>query len=340
MPAASQPGHRQPRTRIRWWRTEAPVQPVPPDALVLSRRRVYILPTRHGVAFAFALFVMLLGSVNYNLSLGFVLTFLLAAVGVVSMIHTYRNLAWLTIASLRSDPVFAGEVARIAVRVDNPGPVVRCRIALCVPGEEPDEIDVPASGRVPAAIRLPATGRGWLQPERIVVSTRYPLGLCRAWSNVAIAAGCIVYPRPEADGPPPPRNGPAARAGTAGGSGRDDFAGVRPYVPGDPPRHIDWKADARGQGLVVKQFTGGAMPETWLDWHALPADLDPEARLSRLVRWVLELDACRERYGLRLPDRLLPPGDGGAHRARCLEALALHRPAPAAPRDTAGVLPQ
>jgi uncharacterized protein (DUF58 family) len=339
MPAALQPGHRQPRIRIRWWRTDAPLQAAAPDALVLSRRRVYILPTRHGVAFAFALFVMLLGSVNYNLSLGFVLTFLLAAVGIVSMIHTYRNLAWITIAAARSEPVFAGDIARIAVRIDNPGPVARCRIALCIPGEAPDEIDVPASGRGQAAVPLRATGRGWLQPARIVVSTRYPLGLCRAWSNVAIAAGCIAYPRPEAEGPPPPCSGPAARAGTTGGSGRDDFAGVRPYLPGDPPRHIDWKADARGQGLVVKQFAGGAMAETWLDWHALPAELDTEARLSRLARWVLELDARRERYGLRLPDRSLPVGDGGTHRDRCLEALALHRPTPAAGRETAGVPP-
>ena len=43
--------------------------------LVLNQRRIYIMPSRQGLAFVFVLILMLLGDINYNLSLGYVLTF-------------------------------------------------------------------------------------------------------------------------------------------------------------------------------------------------------------------------------------------------------------------------
>ena len=63
--------------------------------IFLAQRRVYILPTRQGLMFGLALVLMLIGSINYNLSLGFVLTFLLAGMGIVAILHSFRNIAHL-----------------------------------------------------------------------------------------------------------------------------------------------------------------------------------------------------------------------------------------------------
>jgi uncharacterized protein (DUF58 family) len=135
---------------------------------------------------------------------------------------------------------------------------------------------------------------------------------------------CLVYPRPD-DGrlPLPEPAGGRGEKRVAGG-GSDDFAGLRAYQTGDSPRHIDWKAAARGQGLQTKVFSGRAAAELWLDWNQLPPGLDLESRLSRLTRWVLLADQDGLRYGLRLPGMELAPDTGEPHRLACLRELALY----------------
>jgi len=54
----------------------------------------------------------------------------------------------------------------------------------------------------------------------------------------------------------------------------------------------------------------------------IPA-VDAETRLSILTRWIIDADRLQRDYGLRLPGLAYPPAHGGAHRHRCLEALAL-----------------
>src|ERR1051325_10129078 len=83
--------------------------------VVLVQRRIFILPTRAGIFFGFVVLLMLTGSINYSLSLGYILTFLLASLGVTAMLHTFRNLAGLRVAPARTSPVFAGETALFAV---------------------------------------------------------------------------------------------------------------------------------------------------------------------------------------------------------------------------------
>ena len=96
----------------------------------LSQRRVYILPSRQGLTFSLSLLVMLIGSINYNLSLGYLLTFLLAGVGIVSILHTFRNLAYLYISPGRAEPVFAGGEAHFQLHIENRGNNERFAIAF------------------------------------------------------------------------------------------------------------------------------------------------------------------------------------------------------------------
>ena len=48
------------------------------DSITLTQRNVYILPTRPGLMLALTLLVLLVASINYQLNLGYLLTFLLA----------------------------------------------------------------------------------------------------------------------------------------------------------------------------------------------------------------------------------------------------------------------
>ena len=95
--------------------------PPEPGTVVLVHRRVYIVPARLGWIFGGVLGVLLIGSINYALSLGFALTFLLAALGLTGMVHTARNLARIAITAGRAEPVFAGESAQFRLYLDGRG---------------------------------------------------------------------------------------------------------------------------------------------------------------------------------------------------------------------------
>jgi uncharacterized protein (DUF58 family) len=288
----------------------------------LRYRRIYILPTRNGLLFGVMLLVMWLGSVNYNNSMGFALTFLLASLAVVAILHTFRNLLGLTVEPLPAAPVFAGEPAEFALRVSVPGRSGRSAIGLQHDAQLHTLTDIGTDAPGMLTLRLPSERRGWLQPGRCALFTIYPLGLFRAWSWLRLDLRCLVYPRPEADAvPPPPGFDPLGDGGGSGGS--EDLAGLRPYRPGDSLRHVHWKTVARGLPPQTKLFAGGGNSRLWLDWDAA-AGADTEARLSRLCRWVIDAEAAGARYGLRLPGSEIAPGSGPTHYHRCLSALALY----------------
>lgn len=295
--------------------------------VALGQRRVYILPTRGGLAFGVTLMLMLVGSINYNLSLGFILTFLLAGVGVVCMLHTWRNLAHVTLRPGKSHPVFAGDLARFPVAVRNPGSLPRTSLSIQLKARDAVFFDIGPDLESVVGTAMPAEKRGMMSPGRFRIFTTYPLGLFYAWANVDLELSCLVYPKPEPGRVPLPPTQNASGEGGASGIGDDDFAGLRTYHPGDSPRRIAWKAAARSDTFLTKQFSGSAAAELWLDFGDIPAALGLEARLSRMSRWVMEAEMAGLSFGLRLPGLELDPATGLAHRDRCLQALALFQPA-------------
>jgi len=295
-----------------------------PGVVFLSQRRVYILPTRHGLTFGLAVILMLIGSINYNLSLGYVLTFLLAGLGIVSILHTFRNLAHLYVSAGRVAPVFAGDTAQFELVFENKSDFDRHSLDVACRGVRVS-CDAPAHQHCSVALPVKAEKRGWLQLERVTVDTRFPLGLMRAWSYVQPDMRALVYPRPDLAPLPPEHSDADTGNAISAGAGTDDFAGLRPYHASDSPRHIAWKASARSEVLLTKLFAGRAASELWFDWDRLPAGMYAEARLSRLARWVMLAEERGLRYGLRLPGVEVPLGEGFAHRERCLKELALYR---------------
>ena len=291
----------------------------------LGSRNVFVLPTRPGLLYATVVLTMLIASINYRLSLGYALSFLVAAVALVAMLQTWRNLSSLVLRSGRAEPVFAGEIAELKLVVRNPGPIERFALSFLAPGmSQPEHFDAPAGAEQSVSIAVPAMRRGWQPAPRLRIETRFPLGIWRAWSWWQPALRLLVYPQPEPPGTPLPARQASAGEGQAHGRGEQDLAALRPWQEGDSPRRVAWKAMARTatDELIVRQYEGGDFGELALDWNDLPGNWDAEQRLSRLTRWVLEADAIGVRYALRIPGATLSPDAGPAHRARCLEALA------------------
>jgi uncharacterized protein (DUF58 family) len=313
---------------ITWALRVRPPEPVP---VVLTQRRVYVLPTRGGLLYAISLLVLLIGAINYNLSLGYGLVFLLGGLGIVAILHSFRNLAGTSITVGAPAPVFAGDTARFPLILHNADPRERRLLRLALTEQSPVSTDIPPQGSTRILLPLPATRRGWLALPRVTIDTVWPLGLVRCWSYAAPALASLVYPRP-ADAVPelinaaPPFANPQ-NSRLQSDSGDEDFAGLRRHQPSDPPHHVAWKTAARlgpEAALQTKQFSGTAAQALWFDWAMLPATLDVETRLSILARWVLDAEDAGLSWGLRLPGGEIPQAHGPAHTHACLKALALH----------------
>jgi uncharacterized protein (DUF58 family) len=317
-----------PRRRFRaWWQGRLTRS----ATHTLDQRNIYILPTRAGVLFAITIVTLLVASINYQLNLGYALTFLLAGCGAVSIHLTHNTLRGLTLRLRPVTPVYAGDPATLEVVLSSPG---RARHGIGLKIESASGwtlswVDVPDGGHASAQVSFIPDTRGRHEVPTLSAETRFPLGLFRAWTVWRPAGEVMVYPRPEEPAAPLP----LPRA-VPGGPMRGrplqgvEVEGVRPYRRGDPLRTVAWKKAAQslasGGELVSRDTSASAHQELWLEWDAC-GPLAPEERLSRLCAWVLAAERAGADYGLRLPGVEMPRAQGADHRRRCLEALALWR---------------
>lgn len=309
----------------RWWQSRLPRT----DTQTLTQGNVYILPTRAGWMFGLTLVVLLLASVNYQLNLGYVLTFLLAGSGVVSMHITHATLRGLTLHLRPVAPAFAGGAAVLDIVITTPGSA-RFGIGLRVL-EATDStlawLDVPAGGQAISHVTFVPPHRGRHDVPTLSAETRFPLGLFRVWTVWRPAATLLVYPKLEVGAPALPAARPVAGGTSASRSSEGgEIEGVRGYRRGDALKLIAWKKAAQaletGAELVSRDTSVSTRHELWLDWAAC-GSLAPEERLSRLAAWTVAAARAGADFGLRLPGIELAPAAGEAQQQHCLETLAL-----------------
>ncbi|HEX2544302.1 MAG TPA: DUF58 domain-containing protein [Ramlibacter sp.] len=332
MPAAQQQRHSSSvinpvafaRRRFRqWWQARLPLA----DTLTLTQRNVYILPTRPGFMLGATLLVLLVGSINYQLNLGYLLTFLLAGSAAVGMHVCHATLRGLTLNLMPPAAQFAGAAAMLSVVLSNSRKSVRYGVGLAVLDATHEDhwtwTDVPAQGTCTVHVAFRPERRGLHRVPPLTAETRFPLGTFRVWTVWRPAAQVLVYPQPEAHPPPlPPGEPRAGGAATARVQTTGEFEGVRAYRRGDPLKMVVWKKAAKSDELVSRDTMQSQRQELWLDFDQCGV-ADPEARISRLAAWVLQADKLGSDYGLRVPGQQVAPAAGEAHKRRCLEVLAL-----------------
>ncbi len=286
----------------------------------------FFSPTRNLAALSFVLTAMWYAASSQNNAAAYLLFFALTSAFVVSLPRTFLNLGGLHATVEAIKPAFAGNDVEVPVEIDNRARAARFGVSICLPDrpdsdEQLDQIRAEQAAR--ATLRFVAPQRGEYRVARLRLATVYPFGFVRATKEVKADQSFVVYPKPAGDPQLPidrtaqlPDH-PQPQLGEG-----DDFAGVRAYVPGESQRHIDWKAVARGQELMTKQFTTEAGGTFYVDLADAGAG-DLEDRLSQLALWVLEAERMRRPYGLRLNELEIAPSLGEMHFHRCLRALAL-----------------
>lgn len=299
-------------------------------SVTLKRRRLYIFPTRQGFLFGLLLLIMLLGSINYNNSMGYILTFLLAGIGHSCILHTYKNLSGLVLTAENAQAVYCGDKAYFIIRIDNSNNNARFSVKLSKLDEgrrfrlskHADTItDVNASGITHVKLPVMTTERGDLSLGRISISTSYPLGLLMCWSYYDTDVTMLVYPKPMGDSHLPIHQSQQQEQDLGQESGNQDFSGLKPYRPGHSPAHLHWKLYARNEELLLKEFKGGGSQQLTLDWQQLQ-NLDTERALSQLCLWINIAERDGIAYQLILPSFKSSLNNGEQHQHECLSALA------------------
>lgn len=289
--------------------------------VTIDRRRIYIIPTRFGIALGLLLVAMLLAGLNYNSNLALAFGFMLASLVLVAMHHCHRNLQGLIVDAGDDVDAFAGGASHFDFLLRNDAAIDRCDIEVRCRDDAAATHSVGSCDERRAQVAMPALHRGIVRLERFELRTRHPFGWFRAWTYVHTPLTAFVAPEPRGSLALPVRASGVEKMGQAAGRGDEDFAGLRPYVAGEPLKHMAWKVLARGAEPAVRIYAATATQSEWLDWSDL-IELDTEARLSQLCRWVLDSDRGRGSYGLRLPGLEITPTRGAIHRRECLRALA------------------
>ncbi|MCG8393890.1 MAG: DUF58 domain-containing protein [Pseudomonadales bacterium] len=289
--------------------------------VVLNQKRIFIFPTGYGFFYLLVAGLLFIGGINYENNLILALSFLLASLFMVAILHTYRNLSGLGLRNGDSESGFAGEEGALEVVLFSRRRDHHC-IVLQWKGQDAQQVSVNGGEETSLWLNLPLAARGRVFAPRLKVQSRFPLGLLRAWSYVTLDHYCLAWPVPETSRDCPADGGREnQQAASSGRSGNEEYMGLRDYVPGDSLRKIDWKGYARGRGLNTKQFEEPVGGRLWLRWDRLQG-IPEERRLSILCHWVLVLDQQHQPYGLTLPGLKLAPDSGDAHRWRALDALA------------------
>ena len=312
------------------------------DQLTLTQSNVYILPSRAGWAMLATLIVLLVAAINYQLNLGYLLTFLLAGSAAASMVVGHGNLRGLqlslqTAMSARGHGgCFAHAPCPLNFKLHNRRRTRRWGIGLALHQSRQSAdhsnawswVDVPEQGSTAVQLSFMPQQRGLHDFPPVSILTRYPLGAFRVWALWRPKTPVWVYPAPEANAPPlPPASPEAGGRSSAQVRSGEEFDGVRAYQTGDPLKLVVWKKAAQSFAAGSHQLVSRDRPfahhhRLWLDIRQTGL-ADHEARLSRLTAWVLMAEQQGRTWGLRLSGgKEVAPGSGAQHTTRCLEALA------------------
>lgn len=310
--------------RQRMDRYIAARNPVSSGQILLHNRRLYILPTRFGYLYAIMQIVLLLAAINYQNSMAYVLTFLLTALGIISLWQTHKNLLGISVQLNTPKPVFQGEDLILQFTLIHENPIQRYAIGIQYLNAAPEYTRLQPDQASTISLALPAIRRGLFRPAGVVIFTRYPTGLFHAWSWLKFDVPILIYPKPLYDIKlRESLADPEHSKSTVNTTDGDDFAGLREHRQGESLRHISWKAYAQGRGMLTKTFQGHASPSLWINWSDMTATAQ-EARLAQMTALVIQANQLSQNYGVNLPGQEIAQHSGSAHFANCLKQISCY----------------
>lgn len=301
----------------------------PTRHVTLHHKNVYIMPTGWGMGLGLMLLTLLLGAINYQSNMGYLLTFLVAASAVSSMFQTHASLRGVSLTVQPLPIAFVDTDLDIPLQLSNTSKQARAALAVqwAAQASEPVWMSAPGQSQQGLTLRWRPGARGWQTLPMVRITSLYPMGLFRAWAVWQPAQTLLVCPSPERMAPPWPMSAVAGGINTPLTRAHDDAAeDVRLYREGDPLKWVLWKKAAKTTPWFRRDPQTPPSSPLWLRSQDTGLS-STNARLRRLTAWVLQAHAQGAHYGVELDAQTrVEPQAGQEQLYRCLQALALWEP--------------
>lgn len=294
----------------------------------ISRRELYILPTRVGWYFALILIALFGIAVKFDNQAAFMMLFILVSLGLIAMVYTHNNVVNLTIQSHPSKSVFLGQPTLFPINIINTGRKARNAVWV-ISGGHHQLASLDSESQQLIEIKLPTLQRGFLRCDAINLSSQYPIGIFFCWTKRFLSEErCLVYPQPLnlIDLPESGHHQDEKNNNNQRKQGTEDFSGMKAYQDGDRLRDIHWPSLAKTNKLITIQHESQANSSINLSWFSLPNSLGVEDKLSQLCYWVINAEKNGQRYQLEMPSNTVEFDRGLTHYHHCLRVLALWDP--------------
>ena len=288
---------------------------------VSNAGRIRVRPTAGGIGYLVLAFIGLLMGVNYSNNLIYALAYLLFAFALISFWQTRQQVMGLKQGQWQTQSVFSGQVVQWHQQLTKQrGQPVWGLFAHNDWVNEYYPLHLKQGETKTLKYEMKTGDRGLLKPASVAICSTYPFGLFRACLLTENLPECVIYPVATGSLPLPiDANSIDAHRHLES----ETLASLRKYTAGDNLRRVSWKALARTDELMTKEFDGAeGDPALWLEFNSI--DDSFENRLSQLCRWVLDAEQKGLEYGLRLNKKEIEPGLGEVHRNICLKELALY----------------
>ncbi len=165
--------------------------------------------------------------------------------------------------------------------------------------------------------------------------TPAPFGLFKRKRSLALPTRLLVYPevKPLRRLTLFDRQPAVAHVQPRPGFGAE-FIGVRPYRPGDSPRHIHWRSTARTNQLISKEFADDTQPGLTLVLDLFKHPFPITESKHTPFEWAIKIAASLGDYALRrgfalhllADEAVLPPPNGPLSEIALMEYLARVQP--------------
>ncbi|WOT03738.1 DUF58 domain-containing protein [Shewanella youngdeokensis] len=293
--------------------------------VTLTHKTIFILPTGFGFCWLLLIGTLFVFGTNYQNNLVMGLSFLLLSIFNTCIIYSYKNLAGLTLRHHESTSnTFAGQACYIPIQMSSNRDAFE--IQLNFDANAPQTIRKVTTQADIVSVATQSSQRGTLKPGRVKVESRFPLGLCRVWSHIDLAISQVIYPNPinnQHQLSSQPLDANHNQVASQFIAGVDEFNQLKPYIVGEPIKHIAWKQWAQGRGMLTKEFQ---QPQGAPLWLTVDDEQQLELQLSYLCWQTLQLSQQQQTFGLSIGGLTISPSNGEQHKINVLTHLALFKP--------------
>ncbi len=287
-----------------------------------SSSRTYIIPTGLGLILGLSIFLAFIIAVTFGHPFSYFITFFSIAIIVVCAFHTNYSIARLKTFYFKDEFIECGRECEISFEVSTKEIRNAKSVFTRVDGSKKlkQSIVSKTSSRLRAIVYR--DGCGVFKTPRVRIHTTYPLGLFRAWKYVEVKNNLIVYPK-RISGHESYSDTSIIQNSDAifkqNLETKEEFLDHRRFRETDSWKHIDWKAYARGKGLLTKNFSGNESVVVTL-----------EVRSSSSLEFLgLVTEELFRNYELSkdtifvLDDEVISRGSNKLHLHKCLRVLSL-----------------